>query len=127
MAVDKQIPVKPFYLHAKNMCKVTKWKMCMLNVQFAGIDFFSITNGEMVAGKKQTTAPFAVKRWIGVVMMTNGDRLRAMSDEELAEMFDKLIQDCEYCPMLELCFLNCEKKCKVMYLNWLREEAKTDE
>lgn len=59
--------------------------------------------------------------------MTNGDRLRAMSDMELAAMFDNMIQDCEYCNLYEDCFQNIDVPCKVMYLKWLREEVKEDD
>jgi len=55
--------------------------------------------------------------------MTNGDRIRAMSDKELAEIFDKMIQDCEYCPLYGDCINNIGVSCKVMYLKWLREEV----
>lgn len=41
-------------------------------------------------------------------------------------MLDKIIQDCEYCPLYEDCFLKIGIPCKVMYLRWLREEVQED-
>ena len=58
--------------------------------------------------------------------MTNGDKIRQMDDEELAAIFNKIIQDCEYCPLYEDCIQNTDATyvtCKVMYLKWLREEV----
>ena len=55
--------------------------------------------------------------------MTNAERIRQMTDEELAEMHDKLIQDCEYCPLYESCIDETNIPCKDMYLKWLRQEA----
>lgn len=53
--------------------------------------------------------------------MTNGDRLRAMSDEELAEMmvFGAGAFGCGVCrePSSEECDLNCDERC----LEWLRK------
>lgn len=48
--------------------------------------------------------------------MTNAERIRAMSDEEMAEEFDAYI-----CNIVEVCdtWSNCTE-CKI---NWLRQEA----
>lgn len=62
--------------------------------------------------------------------MTNGDKIRQMSDEELAAMFDRMIQDCECCFLHDDCSYNTDVPwdvCNVMWLNWLREEVGTDE
>lgn len=55
--------------------------------------------------------------------MTNADKIRQMTDEELAKMFDKMIQDCEYCHLYESCIGNVDVPCKSMYLKWLKQEA----
>lgn len=68
--------------------------------------------------------------------MTNADRIRAMSDEELAERIET-IADCNHCPILE----KVQKKpiretcrgekavsrysCMKHWLDWLREESTT--
>lgn len=59
--------------------------------------------------------------------MTNGDKIRQMNDEEMAAMFDKIIQDCEYCHLYESCIQNTNSvTCKDMYLKWLQEEVQDD-
>lgn len=54
------------------------------------------------------------------VVMTNADRIRAMSDEELAKMmtFGAGTFDCYVCWKTEdgVCDMNCEERC----LEWLR-------
>ena len=52
---------------------------------------------------------------------TNADRIRAMTDEELAEIFAN--NDCGYCRIHDFCFakgsaMNCED----VWLEWLKEE-----
>ena len=51
--------------------------------------------------------------------MTNGDRIRALTDEELAKYFDGFI--CRKIPN-ELCKLDT-RKCAECKLKWLRKEA----
>lgn len=48
---------------------------------------------------------------------TNADKLRAMSDEELAEFVYNC--DCPPAPM------NCQHSCIQCWLDWLRQEAET--
>ncbi len=68
------------------------------------------------------------KRRIGEVLeqkpMTNGDKLRAMSDEELVEIFAN--NDCGYCRIHDFCFakgsaINCED----VWLDWLKQEEQS--
>lgn len=54
--------------------------------------------------------------------ITNGDRIRSMSDEKLVEIFAN--NDCGYCRIHDFCFakgsaINCED----VWLDWLRQEA----
>lgn len=51
--------------------------------------------------------------------ITNADRIRAMSDEELAE----LLTD-DLCELLCGAPLVCEGQCKQKMLDWLKEEEK---
>ena len=59
--------------------------------------------------------------------MTNGDKLRAMSDEDLAEFIMGPLDICAGCPVDEqcsharICQLCINDMCK-----WLKEEAKDD-
>ena len=55
--------------------------------------------------------------------MTNAERIRQMTDEELAEMLDNAVHDCEYCQLYETCLLYPYESCKSMLLKWLKEEA----
>lgn len=58
-------------------------------------------------------------------MKTNADKIRAMSDEELAEWFGKLIYpECVCCPANGAGW--CGKgKCKDNWLDWLKKECDT--
>lgn len=60
--------------------------------------------------------------------MTNADRIRAMTDEELAEFIYK--NGYGSCPQIPVCpqFASgkmpyTEDKCKACWLDWLKEEA----
>ena len=55
--------------------------------------------------------------------MTNGDRIRAMSDEELAK-FLRTIMNCLSCPVQKTCFL--EVGCMTKIARWLKQEAKDE-
>lgn len=52
---------------------------------------------------------------------TQADRIRAMSDEELAEWFADTV-GCKRCNRIGLCKENSE--CKDAYLQWLKSEVK---
>ena len=52
--------------------------------------------------------------------ITNAERIRSMSDEELAEWLDKLITHCNDGPCFN-CFM--QKACLTSMLDWLKQEA----
>lgn len=54
--------------------------------------------------------------------MTNGDRIRAMTDEELAERLDENIA-CYKCWLENECH---GKSCKEMFMEWLRSPAESE-
>lgn len=58
--------------------------------------------------------------------MTNGDGIRAMTDEALAEKMSRMAH-CLYCPVR--CGIFCtDDECKAKWLSWLRapvEESET--
>lgn len=60
--------------------------------------------------------------------MTNGDKLRKMSDEEIAHLL--CLPDCSTaefeCPGWRAEH-GCEYDCEKYFLEWLREEAASDE
>ena len=53
---------------------------------------------------------------------TNADRIRSMTDEELAELWWERV-DCGECPMHRDCRMTGQD-CKKLALGWLQEEAK---
>lgn len=53
---------------------------------------------------------------------TNADLIRAMTDEELAELWWERV-DCGECPVHRDCRMTGQD-CKKLALDWLREEAK---
>lgn len=62
------------------------------------------------------------------VKQTNADRIRAMTDEELVELFAN--DNCGYCRIHDFCFdKGCAINCEDVWLDWLRQEGengKTD-
>jgi len=58
-------------------------------------------------------------------IITNADRIRSMTDEELARLFAD--GNCGYCRIRDFCFAKgCKIDCEDMWLDWLKEEAITD-
>lgn len=55
---------------------------------------------------------------------TNADRIRSMSDEELAEWLDKIINDCDFCMCHEsgIC-TGSTPDCPRKIIDWLRQPA----
>lgn len=64
---------------------------------------------------------------------TNADRIRAMSDEELAELFDSIVDNGMSCHLicgdLDKCKRNnsIERICKNHYLKWLKQPAEVND
>lgn len=57
--------------------------------------------------------------------MTNGDRIRAMSDEELA----KFIPDWSYtnaCKLSEEVYIDCNNECEKCVAEWLKQPVEVD-
>jgi len=53
---------------------------------------------------------------------TNADRIRSMTDEELA--YRLAINECGICPLKEKCFaMQPIKDCEDMWLDWLQQPA----
>jgi len=55
--------------------------------------------------------------------ITNADRIRSMTDDELAEKLASHVR-CDMCPRWPM---KCEEKCTKYWLDWLRQEAKENE
>ena len=57
---------------------------------------------------------------------TNADRIRAMSDEELADFLEKVADGCDSCPMLKECtYSDGEMSEEQVRLMWLKKETET--
>ena len=58
---------------------------------------------------------------------SNGDRIRQMTDEELAEMLDiyEVVEICQYCANVELTCIG--GTCYRGILEWLKQEVKNDD
>jgi len=59
---------------------------------------------------------------------SNADRIRSMTDEQLAGWFDKLTNGCDLCPIRRDCELGVESfgRCDDKWLAWLRSTADKD-
>lgn len=61
--------------------------------------------------------------------MSNGDRIRAMTDEELADKISAMIHmDCLNCVVLQndcIAWENSSVDCKAAWLDWLKKETET--
>lgn len=57
---------------------------------------------------------------------TNADRIRAMTDEELADFLERVADGCDSCPVLNECtYLDREMSEEQVRLIWLKQEAET--
>lgn len=57
-------------------------------------------------------------------LQSQGDKIRAMSDEELAEFLDGFDAVCGMCIYVGECSQITEGKCREGFLQWLKSEAK---
>lgn len=55
--------------------------------------------------------------------MSNADRIRNMTDKEMAEFFDKLETVCDMCACNIGCCNVASKNCKAGFLKWLQSEV----
>ena len=56
----------------------------------------------------------------GYEPLTNGDRIRAMSDEELAEALSNAIH-CRTCYARNVCKISADSNCQQDHLTWLKQ------
>lgn len=57
--------------------------------------------------------------------MTNGERIRNMTDEEFAALISKFRLLCVHCPNQDFCN-NHDFTCSEIWERWLKSEAKND-
>lgn len=63
-----------------------------------------------------------------IKQQTNADRIREMSDEELADFLDSIGDGCEWCADQEMCHLMYDTKfsCKDCILQWLKQGVQSE-
>lgn len=57
---------------------------------------------------------------------TNADRIRAMSDEELAEFINRAKEPCDYCQLASVMGACTESLCDDAMLKWLKQPAEEE-
>ena len=58
--------------------------------------------------------------------MTNYEKIKAMSVEEMAIFLYRNVADCEMCPAMKSCKASSELTCKERLLEWLKSEVEED-
>ena len=71
----------------------------------------------------------AIDEWIlekkrKAKLMTNADRIRNMTDEELAEFLVKVNSAIQNCMIVDCKYEGIDRDCKDCFLEWLQAEAK---
>lgn len=54
--------------------------------------------------------------------MTNYEKIKAMSVEEMAEQINEITTDCDSCPAMEYCVVD-HKTCEETIQEWLEQEV----
>lgn len=70
----------------------------------------------------ENIATDVVRDWIGAIIMTNGDKIRSMSDMELSRELCKIAGVCSECLVQDMC-----DKGHTGFEQWLKEEVNEDE
>ena len=63
---------------------------------------------------------------VGKSFMTNGDRIRSMSDEELAEFLNRVKRPCDNCQLAVVAGACTETLCDDAMENWLKQPAEAE-
>lgn len=56
--------------------------------------------------------------------MTNGQNIRTMDDEHLAEFLDSLVGHCSFCPVGAACEIIGDESCADRICDWLGKEMR---
>jgi len=59
--------------------------------------------------------------------MTNGDKIRAMTDEELAKWLAEHSKCLDTCPAFIICAAWTKDECKKSFMKWLKQESEETE
>lgn len=66
----------------------------------------------------------AENNWCCFSPITNADRIRAMTDEELAKWMANKVE-CQYCSVRSEWCTESEASCRTNWLDWLKQEVET--
>ena len=58
--------------------------------------------------------------------MTNYERIKDMTVEEMAEWLEKIPVGCDFCPAREFCDMNIYNTCENIFKEWLESEVEED-
>ena len=58
--------------------------------------------------------------------MTNYEKIKAMSVEEMAEWLDCIPTGCKFCPAREICEITIALDCTMTFKQWLESEVEED-
>ena len=65
---------------------------------------------------------------MGNYKMTNYDRIKQMSIEEMATMLDNFRLDCSYCPACDFCNKSFkDEECRDIVKKWLEQEVEEND
>lgn len=120
--VEKLTPNPVTHEHGENGCcpDTRAWEMEMMHqVWAAGLHDAANCFQDALKAKWELESQRKVKP------KTNGDRIRAMTDEELAEKIS-IISNCVYCP-IRCGIFGALEECKDMWLSWLRSPVEESE
>lgn len=94
-------------------------------------EYLRICGGKIIGSG--TTVMTGCSRYKERKPMTNADRIRAMTDEELAEMFldhdEQMYRHCPSDALAECCQVELDIEwadCKDCWLGWLKQEANNE-
>ena len=59
--------------------------------------------------------------------MTNGERIRAMCDEELAELLNRVKEPCDCCQLASVMGACTESLCDDAMMKWLKQPVEVEE
>lgn len=104
-------------------------KACDFEWECNECEYYDITPcfaGRMADALIANGVRFASDNNVGDKPMTNGDRIRAMSDEELAEFLNRVKQPCDNCQLAVVEGACTETLCDDAMEKWLKQPCEVE-